>query len=490
MRGRLTSGKSFGTGAILFMLAGCGQILGVDDYRIRANPKADAGSPEAGAPSLSDFKSRGCGECVLTNCAGALTGCAGDEPCSSWEFCMAHCAPGNGACENDCYVRAGKTDPAMGSVEMCTLQYCYNACQASGALSAYGPGCAAATRMDCGTYLQRCGADHDCRAFWECLSAENCTLPTSGADSGPLLAGGAGLNPACGWFCSDKILLYKPLSVDGGFSDDPAMNLAVCLGLGADTYKACRLDNLACSGQYSYGGTPNLNSKVRVTVRVHEGAYAELPGNPLPSMQVRACVDNSPACAASTQETQEAPTGRDGTASFDLITRLIGLAWYFKVTPPEPWPTGPSAILFHTGRVLTQDTYLSLAIGTAESGFATLKDPNNAVTTGHWDSKRAGLLAQTRSCILQYARGLTIRVDGQDPGVALTRYVTPGGPSDPPDVPNGGTVQAFVGGIEPGLHTVYAYDGDRKISEQPNVLFEADELTVLQWFAPEPAGLN
>lgn len=58
------------------------------------------------------------------------------------------------------------------------------------------------------------------------------------------------------------------------------------------------------------------------------------------------------------------------------------------------------------------------------------------------------------------------------------------------DAPNGETIEAFVGGIAPGLHTVYAYDGDRWISEQPNVLFEADELTVLQWFAPEPAGLN
>jgi hypothetical protein len=477
MRSRV--GSVSRTLAILLMLAGCASILGVDDYAVRPPAKEDAGLR---ASILAAFKNTACGDCVQKNCKAELTACASDEPCGSWEKCMAKCDPGNGACENHCFSIAGKSDGAMGDIAMCTLQYCYDSCNASGPWPAYGPACGAATRSDCGAQLQACAGDAECRKYWECLFAESC-LPLSAADSGSAADGAVSLNPSCKWHCADDVLWYSPVSVDGGLTVTPAQDLAACHTLSANSNASCGSPGFTCAGRYTYEPPPDFSKPIRVTVRVHDGWYTEIPGAPIPDLKVQPCMDNgSPSCFDDGIAAQS--TGRDGTASFDLPTQGTGLPWFFEVTPPTRWSAGASLVLFYTGRPLNRATYLALALGGSSDWVATLKDPKNALTRGDWDPTRAGLFAFTRGCALEPAHRLTVRVDGQDAGATVTQYTD--ATRAIYESPGVATVFASVRGIEAGLHTISAFDGDRKVSEQRNVLFEKDAVSIMPWFAPAP----
>jgi hypothetical protein len=475
-------GRSLRVGAALLVVAGCGQILGVSDYRVRATtPKSDAGAPDAGASALVPTNAA-CGACVQTSCATALRECEDDEPCSSWQRCMARCAPGKGDCEHACFVQAGKTDRQMGDVAMCTLQYCVAPCQANGPFSAYGSGCASAVRTDCATQFRDCAGDTGCINFYKCLFAENCLLPTGRGDSGTATPGGGGQNPSCVWVCVDQARLYAPKDGDAGLEPSTGMALYVEMFFQPDTYTQCVEDDLTCAGQYGWIPAPRLNQEIEVTVRVHDGAYPELPGLPLANVRVRACAQNGDSSCDEYATASSQNTATDGTMLFTMPTQGAGLRWYFEVTPNPAWPLGPSAILFHTGRPLTRDTFLSLALGPSGGWGATPKDPKNALTHGDWDRSRAGLIAFTRSCSNELARDLTVSVDGEDAGTRLTRYVTSS--FGAVDTPGASTVAAYIGGIAQGLHTVRAYEGTRKVAEEPNVMFQADGLTVMNWFAP------
>ena len=88
-----------------------------------------------------------------------------------------------------------------------------------------------------------------------------------------------------------------------------------------------------------------------------------------------------------------------------------------------------------------------------------------------------------RSCSDVLARDLTVEVDGIDAGSTVARYYDQSG--NVADTPNDATTAAWVFGIPPGVHTVRTHDSTGKtISEEQNVAFQPDAVTVMNWLNP------
>jgi hypothetical protein len=347
---------------LAFGSAGCGKILGVDEYRVATPPAKDAGSMPI-IPTNTP-----CGACVAAHCASELDQCRQDELCTGWERCMARCTPGDGACEHACFTTTGQTNGKMGNISACTLQRCSDECKATGIMSAYAAGCSAAIRTNCQPQLSACAGDANCLKFTRCLSETNC-LTREGAASPPDSAssGVVGMNPACNWQCEDRIRLYEPIGAgaDGGLVPNPTMASALCSFLES---AACDLGSLACVGHYIWPPASAMTTTIDVTVFVNEGGYAELPGTPMGEIPVTACRQQSTDCGESVSQT----TDTNGRAVLSLPTDGgLGDTWYFEFSPG--WPNGPSQLLFNAGRRLNEPTFLALA--TQASDMAHLKEP-------------------------------------------------------------------------------------------------------------------
>ena len=178
------------------------------------------------------------------------------------------------------------------------------------------------------------------------------------------------------------------------------------------------------------------------------------------------------------------PTGPDGRTEVSLPTHVLGERWYFEVTPPPSWPNGPKTMLFHSGRPLTQDTLLPLAMDAIS--FSNLTDMGPVGNTSAvWHHGKAALLVFARSCENGLAAGLEIRVEASDGGAAGTplyngNVSAPCGYASPSCAV---TYTAWFSGIEPGPVTVSAWNGSMKIAEE-KVVAKADSVTVLNWMYP------
>jgi hypothetical protein len=86
----------------------------------------------------------------------------------------------------------------------------------------------------------------------------------------------------------------------------------------------------------------------------------------------------------------------------------------------------------------------------------------------------------SRSCELNLAAGLGVRVDGKDYGPAHTRYLS----NSSDTVPSAGAFVAVVSGVEPGQHQVSAWTKDGTKVADDTVVVEKDSLTFMNWFMP------
>src|SRR5260221_1760493 len=210
---------------VLVLVAGCSNNL---DALYGATGKiADSGASDARKRALQ-FMDEKCGTCVLGSCATELAACASDKLCAPWERCMAGCTPGDGSCENACYVAAGKTNGAMGDVAVCTGVHCLDTCQAAGTLPALGPECESDARANCSTSISTIWADPSSVEDERCLLASDCALPGH-------------FRPDCSWNCSDAHARYAP--------PESFLQLAACLFF---QRAACGLGGLSCVRAYTW----------------------------------------------------------------------------------------------------------------------------------------------------------------------------------------------------------------------------------------------
>lgn len=457
---------------VLVAAAGCGKILGLNDYRAGT---PGSGTPEASAAKIVFTDSKTCGPCVTAHCPSELDACRTDALCAAWESCIAACKPGNGACEHECFKTAGKTNRKMGEISACTLQHCLGECQSGAGFSAYAPSCGDALRSNCAGQLAACAADEPCLEAGRCTFEKNCVVwsgdPAPGVDAGRSVF----RNPACAWECADRTHVYEPRNTgtDGGLSPSPLLGLLFCQFSGSP-YAACALDDLSCAGRYSweYGsGAPTMD----VTVFVHANVFPEVFAAPLRNVPVRACQSPIENCSDHPDYTVPQTTGPNGDATFHLPTGGTGGYWYFEVTPG--WPDGPSKLLFNPGRRLNGNTALSLAAN--ESGLSTAKVAGPIGTT--WDPLRGLIYVFNRDCVLNLVGGVELRVEGADSGVTRVSYNGSVAPTQ--NAPSESTFSAYISGVEPGVRTITAWKGNVKVAEDV-VVVKADSVTFMNWFAP------
>lgn len=365
----------------------------------------------------------------------------------------------------------------MGDISMCTFQHCLDDCKASGSASTYAPACFDASWTTLEPWVRACAADDGCRDFWLCTFEKNC-LVGSGSGEPPDAAHGETVNknPACFWECIDRTHSYEPRqTADGGVA--PSVINDFALNAFFNAYQNCRFGDLSCVGRYQSLRVNPSKANIDVTVFVNSGSYAEYPGPSLEGIEVRACRQGITPCRRAADFAPAATTDETGHATFHLPNDPAGGSWYFEVTPG--WSTGPSRVLFATGRRLAADTTLSLPV---PQELAKRGQPSFYYSIAGQGSKASGgVLAWTRSCDAFVATGLEVRINGpREPGSGAA-YFAPDFQAFPE--PSTNTLGAYLEGVEPGVRTVTAWKGDSKVAEE-QVVVEADAVTVMSWLEP------
>jgi len=148
-------------------------------------------------------------------------------------------------------------------------------------------------------------------------------------------------------------------------------------------------------------------------------------------------------------------------------------------------------MLFYTGRSLTKDTLIPLAMN-AEA-YSNLTDLGPVLVGGNvWHRDKALVLAFTRSCEIGLASGLEVRLEYADGGTGPPPLYNNGlfevpcpfaAPSCTP------TQNAAFSGVDPGLVTVSAWNGATKVAEE-TILTRANSVTYLNWMFPLRGGTN
>lgn len=126
--------------ATTMLAAGCGQILGVDDFRAAPPPSRNTGDGDAAARvtgALFDFDRAGCSACTMKYCEPEARACVAEPTCQDFWSCRAACAPDDLTCENTCRTRSwpwgGGAYRARqtGEFEACLAQHCESTCTTS-----------------------------------------------------------------------------------------------------------------------------------------------------------------------------------------------------------------------------------------------------------------------------------------------------------------------------------------------------------------------
>lgn len=162
--------RSVQTSLLLSLLAGCGQILGVDEYHVPSTAldattpdaaRLDAGppgvdppdaAPEAGPLDLGPrdagpldagrhapnvlvgcgrllYGEETCGTCMETSCCAEAIACANDPVCASTQGCYSRCASGDSDCRATCNGSIPYDVPAERALERCLVLKCVEPCQ-------------------------------------------------------------------------------------------------------------------------------------------------------------------------------------------------------------------------------------------------------------------------------------------------------------------------------------------------------------------------
>jgi hypothetical protein len=458
--------------AAALLLGACAQVLGVDQYSVSSKPTGAA---------VFSFKDRVCEDCVRASCASSLDTCAAGSPCSTWEACTAQCKLGDDVCARGCYTKVGATNGPIADVAMCTFEHCLDACQSSsGVYPAYGRGCGSTYRTSCASQAQACAGNADCLELSRCMLEKNCLLEAPPGE--PLTAASlVSRNPACAYECGDQAHLYVPRTPpDGGLATNATLGSILCNFYGPGEFVACDYGELQCVGRYTWGSASS--SVIHVTTLFTDTGLPEAPGIPLEDATVSACNPQSLNCSPPEAAPQQ--TGADGEAQFDLPTSNVPLRLYFEVV--TGWTDGPSLLLYYPGRSLIRDTFLSFQTGGTD--LSGLKQPGSRYVpfAGPWIAGRGGIIARMFGCSGRAVFGLKLALDGdRDAGSSPIVYFDSLGqylslsPTD-------STIQGYIAAIEPGLHTISAWNGDQEVAEE-QVVVKADALTILPWLFPKRA---
>lgn len=98
-------GRRFGVLFLLLVAGGCRQILGADDYGVKAGP---VGPPIGKCDRLS-YASAACATCTSDHCCAEAAACNGELACAAMARCLATCAPDDHECRATCDLTIEKT---------------------------------------------------------------------------------------------------------------------------------------------------------------------------------------------------------------------------------------------------------------------------------------------------------------------------------------------------------------------------------------------
>jgi hypothetical protein len=117
--------------------AGCGQLLGVNDYVVdqsdggapdgHVGVQPDAGDSPGPAEQFGPFRytDHDCGRCVEQSCAPEAEACNGELACAAFAQCLALCDADDPACRGRCAGIAGAYDaPQTVALQQCEARYC------------------------------------------------------------------------------------------------------------------------------------------------------------------------------------------------------------------------------------------------------------------------------------------------------------------------------------------------------------------------------
>ena len=146
-----TAGRVGAAVLVLLSVAGCRQVLGVEDHR---------GDP--------------CKTCTQSSCGNEAAACATSTACKGIEDCYGNCQ-GDARCRAQCTLDHPAGDGVVaGELDACLATHCEAACNlACGALSHLAPPDAAQACQDCLAQVpcdtaRACGTDVECQTYVHC----------------------------------------------------------------------------------------------------------------------------------------------------------------------------------------------------------------------------------------------------------------------------------------------------------------------------------
>jgi hypothetical protein len=273
------------SGVALLLMAGCMQILGLEERTVAVDAGAGASQADRTSPTLATgqcgglhYPSTSCSSCMDLNCCADAKGCGSDPGCLEASDCIANCS--DDACRARCAAFYTMPD-TMINVRACRTKHCADACGTScGEFVTSNATCQACRKASCCAEAATCAANPACAALDRCRT--NCfSSTTCPVDCGTQYPDGAtdfnalfhctdqcasSCVPGQDWACLDKPIIWPKPKGTGTItfsvtfvdftSESPFVGAMV---------KACAKLDFMCSTPHSTG-TTDATGLVTLTV--------------------------------------------------------------------------------------------------------------------------------------------------------------------------------------------------------------------------------
>jgi hypothetical protein len=401
---------------------GCGQLLGVDQYKVAPeSPEEDA---RASAPPQVSYDDAACGACMEQRCAPETEACTGDAACDPWHRCWAACPVGDGACRHACYDGLPRTNGVMGAIRVCAVRECSEACRPS-AVDNMSPECEACAIEQCPAQTAACSGDPGCLGMLGCwFESGHVTAPD------PVKATG----------CNDAHGAYAAVIDENVATQNAYMDYAICFVL-------------ACADRCGYGERVDCGNytfvppraPVQVTVRVHESNWSEVPGRAFRDVEVRACDARFDTDCMTPLDRGD--TNADGRVTLTIPASALRVS--FQVEVEQEGVRVP--MIWYPPWTPQVDTELSLNVHPAAHLDRSGLDPPSGV---RWTAGTGFVSVAARDCVGAPALDVTFSLRDGDPGVIVAH--APGSPADflLADVNASSGYSAVFINVSPGRHVI------------------------------------